>query len=243
MNISPSGETCTMKRFATILLLLLAASLQAQSFSFGNETLTYSVRHNLFPGTIGTMTYQTRDAGDNWQVDATLKASVGGFYTLDCTYGSIFRKDEALTPVSATRSQTEKKYWAKGSYEWLAPGQVHMDITKSSRPHRDEVLEWAGTVRDLLGMIWWLRTLDYDQAGLRPGPNALLIDHDALPVTIASYQKKTFKYKGQSVPVIEVTLSQEGKEALHLTLSDDERRQPLRFSIGLPFGTIKGTLK
>ena len=156
---------------------------------------------------------------------------------------SVFRKDEALTPVSATRSQTEKKYWAKGSYEWLAPGQVHMDITKSSRPHRDEVLEWAGTVRDLLGMIWWLRTLDYDQAGLRPGPNALLIDHDALPVTIASYQKKTFKYKGQSVPVIEVTLSQEGKEALHLTLSDDERRQPLRFSIGLPFGTIKGTLK
>ena len=45
------------------------------------------------------------------------------------------------------------------------------------------------------------------------------------------------------MPVIEVTLSQEGKEALHLTLSDDERRQPLRFSIGLPFGTIKGTLK
>ena len=98
-------------------------------------------------------------------------------------------------------------------------------------------------MRDLLGMIWWLRTLDYDKASLETGPNALLIDHDALPVTIASYKKKNIKHKGQSVPVIEVTLSQEGKEALHLTLSDDEIRQPLRFSIGLPFGTIKGTLK
>lgn len=243
MNISPTGGFYTMRRLATILLLLLSAGLQAQSFSFGNETLTYSIRHNLFPGNIGTMTYVTHDAGENWQVDATLKASVGGIYTLDCSYGSVFRKDAALTPVSATRSQTEKKYWAKGLYEWLAPGEVHMDITKSSRPHRDEVLSWEGTVRDLLGMIWWLRTLDYDKASLETGPNALLIDHDALPVTIASYKKKNIKHKGQSVPVIEVTLSQEGKEALHLTLSDDEIRQPLRFSIGLPFGTIKGTLK
>ena len=243
MNNSPPGGLCTMRRLATILFLLLSACLQAQSFSFGNETLTYSIRHNLFPGTIGSMTYQTTDAGENWQVDATLKASVGGFYTLDCDYGSVFRKDAALTPVSATRSQVEKKYWAKGLYDWAAPGQVHMDVTKSSRPHRDEILYWDGTVRDLLGMIWWLRTLDYDQDRLDVGPNALLIDHDALPVTIASYQKKTFKYKGQSVPVIEVTLSQEGKEALHLTLTDDERREPLRFSIGLPFGTIKGTRK
>ena len=232
-----------MRRLVTILFLLLSAGLQAQSFSFGEETLNYSIRHNLFPGTIGTMTYVTHDAGENWQVDATLKASVGSIYTLDCDYGSVFRKDADLTPVSATRSQVEKKYWAKGIYEWQAPGQVHMDVTKSSRPHRDEILSWAGTVRDLLGMIWWLRTLDYDQPGLTIGPNALLIDHDALPVTIASYQKKTFKYQGAQVPVIEVTVSQEGKQALHLTLTDDATRKHLRFSIGLPFGTIKGTLK
>ncbi len=233
----------TMKRLATILLILLAASLQAQSFSFQEETLDYSIRHNLFPGTIGSMTYHTHDAGSHWQVDATLQAAVGSIYTLDCSYGSIFCKDADLTPVSATRSQTEKKYWAKGRYDWSAPGQVHMDVTKSSRPPRDETLSWAGTVRDLLGMIWWLRTLDYDQPGLNPGPNALLLDHDALPVSISSCQKKTIKFNGLQVPVIEVIVAQDGKEALRLTLTDDALRKPLRFSIGLSFGTIKGTLK
>ena len=232
-----------MKRIATILLILLAASLQAQSFSFQEGTLDYSIRHNLFPGTIGSMTYQTRDAGDNWQVDATLHAAVGSIYTLDCSYGSTFRKNADLTPVSATRSQTEKKYWAIGRYDWSAPGVVHLDVTKSSRPPRDETLTWAGTVRDLLGMIWWLRTLDYDRPRIDAGPNALLLDHDALPVSIASCQKKTVKIDGRSVPVIEVVVSQDGKEALRLTLSDDADRKPLRFSIGLSFGTIKGTLK
>jgi hypothetical protein len=103
-------------------------------------------------------------------------------------------------------------------------------------------LSWDGTVRDLLGMIWWLRTLDYDQTA-DVGPNALLLDHDALPVSIASCQKKTVKINGQPVPVIEVVVAQDGKEALRLTLSDDGDRKPLRFSIGLSFGTIKGTLK
>ena len=233
-----------MKHTSILLFLLFAATgLHAQSLPFNNERLDYSIRHNLFPGTIGTMRFQGKPVAEGYQVDAVLKAAVGSIYTLDCNYGANFRTDAGLTPLSATRSQVEKKYWAKGRYDWSAPGKVHLDVTKSTRPPRNETLEWNGTVRDLLATIWWLRTLDYDQAGLRPGPNALLIDHDALPVTIASYQKKTFKYKGQSVPVIEVTLSQEGKEALHLTLSDDERRQPLRFSIGLPFGTIKGTLK
>jgi len=232
-----------MKQIATIFLILLAASLQAQSFSFEEGTLDYSIRHNLFPGTIGSMTYETRDAGDNWQVEATLHAAVGSIYTLDCSYASTFCKDADLTPVSASRSQTEKKYWAIGRYDWSAPGTVHMDVTKSSRPPRDETLSWPGTVRDLLGMIWWLRTLDYDQAPIEAGPNALLLDHDALPVSIASCQKKNIKFNGQSMPVIEVAVAQGGKEALSLTLSDDANRKPLRFSIGLPFGTIKGTLK
>lgn len=232
-----------MKRNATLLFLLLAASLQAQSFSFGNETLSYSIRHNLFPGTIGSMRYQTRDAGDCWQVDATLEAAVGNIYTLDCQYGTVLQKDAALTPVSATRSQVEKKYWAKGKYDWSAPGTVHLDVTKSTRPPRDETLSWPGTVRDLLGMLWWLRTLDYDQPQLDPGPNALLLDHDALPVVIASWQKKSFSFKGQQIPVVEVVVKQDGKEALRMTLTDDSRRKPLRFSLSLPLGTIKGSLQ
>ncbi len=51
------------------------------------------------------------------------------------------------------------------------------------------------------------------------------------------------KYKGVQTPVIEVVLSQQGKEALRVTLSDDDARQLLKFSIGLSFGTIRGTLK
>jgi len=232
-----------MKQIATIFLILLAASLQAQSFSFEEGTLDYSIRHNLFPGTIGSMTYETRDAGDNWQVEATLHAAVGSIYTLDCSYASTFCKDADLTPVSASRSQTEKKYWAIGRYDWSAPGTVHMDVTKSSRPPRDETLSWPGTVRDLLGMIWWLRTLDYSQGKPSVGSNALLLDHTALPVSIASCTKKTIRFNGKQTPVIEVTVSQEGKEALSLTLTDDARRTPLKFAIGLSFGTIKGTLR
>ena len=226
----------------TLLLPLLPAAAQQRPVSFGREKLQYSIRHNLFPGTIGTMSFQGKDDGAVYRLDAVLTASVGSFYTLDCSYGSVFYQDAALTPVSATREQKEKKYWAKGLYDWSAPGKVHMDVTKSTRPHRDEWLEWPGTVRDLLGMLWWLRTLDYDKARLDIGGNALLLDHDPLPVTLSSYEKKTIKFGGQQRPVIEAVLSQGGKEVMRMTLSDDARRTPLKFSLGLSFGTIKGTL-
>lgn len=231
-----------MRRICSaILLLTLSCALYAEGLSFGNETLSYSVRHNLFPGEIGTMTFHGKDADGAYHVDATLKAAVGNIYTLDCRYTSDFRKDEQLTPLAATRSQTEKKYWAKGRYDWSAPGRVHLDVTKSTRAPRDEMLEWDGTVRDLLGTIWWLRSLDYDQvSGHR---TALLLDHDALPVNISSCNRKTVKISGKQTPVIEVAIAQDGKEVLRLTLSDDARRIPLKFALSLPFGTIKGTLK
>ncbi|MBR6423827.1 MAG: DUF3108 domain-containing protein [Bacteroidales bacterium] len=244
-----------MKRFFLSLALLLGLvpgasflSLRAQdartrAFLDGDEHLTYSIRHNLFPGNIGTMTFTGKDGGSEYHVDAVLHASVAGVYKLDCEYGSTFRKDADLTPVSANRSQVEKKYWAKGFYNWSAPGSVHLDVTKSSRPPRNEDLLWSGTVRDLLGMIWWLRTLDYSKTSLGAGNNALLLDHDALPVNVASYTKGTYKYKGQQLPVIEVVLSQQGKEALRLTISDDPGRKLLKYSIALSFGTIRGTLK
>lgn len=225
------------------LLLGLTFGLGAQTFSFSNENLNYGIRHNLFPGNIGSMTFRGVASGDNYHVDATLKASIVGLYTLDCTYGSTFRQDAGVTPVSATRSQTEKNYWAKGSYNWSAPGKVHLNVTKSTRPPRNQDLNWPGTVRDLLGMIWWLRTLDYSHGTPTIGSNALLLDHDALPVSIASCTKKTIRFNGKQTPVIEVTLTQEGKEALSVTLTDDERRLPLKFSIGLSFGTIRGTLR
>jgi len=229
----------------TLVLLLpaFAGIAAAQTIPSGGERLDYSIRHNLFPGTIGTMTFEGRECAEGYHVDATLKAAVGSIYTLDCTYGSTFCCDEALTPVSATRSQVEKKYWAKGLYDWSAPGTVHMDVTKSTRPPRDETLTWDGTVRDLLGTIWWLRSLDYSAGRPQTGNNALLLDHDALPVAIASCEKKTIRQNGEQVPVIEVVLSQDGKEALRFTLTDDERHVPLKFSIALSFGTIKGTLK
>lgn len=236
-----------MKRiFVSFLLLLgLASGIQAQDAAFlaGNEDLTYSIRHSYFPGNVGTMTFQGRDMGGSYQVDAALKASIVGIYRLESTYGAVFHKDEALTPVSATRTQKENKYWAKGAYDWSAPGSVHLYVTKSTRDPRDEELTWSGTVRDLLNMIWWLRSLDYSQASLETGRNALLLDHDALPVTIASYTKGTYKYKGEQIPVIEVLLSQEGKEALRVTISDDASRRMLKFSIALSIGTIRGTLK
>ena len=45
------------------------------------------------------------------------------------------------------------------------------------------------------------------------------------------------------VQTLDVSLAQGDKDALQLTLIDDARRTPLRFSITLSFGTIKGTLK
>ena len=231
-----------MKRAFCILLLLLvlAPSARGQAFAFSDQVLTYTIRHNLFPGDIGTMTFRGKSVQDRYQVDASLQAAVGNIYTLECSYGTLFQKDAGLTPVSATRSQKEKKYWAKGIYDWSAPGVVHMDVTKSTRVPRDETLNWHGTVRDLLGMIWWLRSRDYGRESLDV-PNALLLDHDALPVRV-TFNRKEIRYGGKQTPVIEVTVAQDGKDALRLTLSDNAQRIPLKFSIGLPFGTIKGSL-
>ena len=239
-----------MKRICLILLLMILSAAgttvraQAIPFAFGSETLHYTVSHNLVPGTIGTMTFRGSDQGDGYQVEAVLNASLTSLYTLDCTYRSTFRKDADLTPVRSTRDHKEKKYWVKSRYDWSAPGLVHLDVTKSSRPPRDEMLEWSGTVRDLIGAIWWLRTCDFDALSASGRENnALLLDHDALPIRIASAEHKTVRRSGRSVPVIEVVVIQGEKEGLRLTLTDDARRLPLKFSIALPFGTIKGNLK
>ncbi len=230
-------------RFLLLFVVLTGFScgLQAQSFPFSDENLVYSIRHNLFPGNIGTMTFQGTDGADRYRVDATLKAAVGSLYTLDCNYKTTFLKDKELTPVTASRHHVEKKYSVKSRYDWTAPGQVHLDITKSTRPHRDETLRWPGTVRDLLGMIWWFRTRDYSKTVTCKG-NALLLDHDALPLVVEACNRKTVKFNGRQTPVIEIVLSQDGKEAMRMTLTDDARQTPLKFSITMPFGTIKGTL-
>ena len=238
-----------MKRFLLTILSLalllpeLSPRLQAQSFPAGNEQLKFSIRHNLFPGNVGWMSFSGKESGRDYHVDATLHASVIGVYTLDCTYGSTFRKDAALTPLKATRDHKEKKYTVKAFYDWSAPGTVHLDIDKSTRPHRDQTLTWNGTVRDLLGTIWWLRSLDYRNGIPDTGRQALLLDHDALPVTIASVTRGTAKYKGQVVQTIDILLTQDEKDALQLTLVDDAKRTPLKFNLTLSFGTIKGTLK
>ena len=239
-----------MKRICLILLLMILSAAgttvraQAIPFAFGSETLHYTVSHNLVPGTIGTMTFRGSDQGDGYQVEAVLNASLTSLYTLDCTYRSTFRKDADLTPVRSTRDHKEKKYWVKSRYDWSAPGTVRLDVRKSSRPPRNETLEWSGTVRDLLDAIWWLRTRDYSRGTAADrGDNALLLDHDALPIRIASAEHKTVRRSGRSVPVIEVCVMQGDKEGLRLLLSDDARHTPLRFSIALPFGTIKGNLK
>lgn len=223
--------------------LLLPHTAAAQAFPSGSERLDYSIRHSLFPGNVGKMSFQGKDSGGDYHVDATLHVSIVGVYTLNCLYTTTFRKDAALTPLKATRDHKEKKYWAKAFYDWSAPGKVHMDVTKSTRPHRDEVLAWSGTVRDLVGMIWWLRSLDYSSGTPAVGSQALLLDHDALPVRIASVRKGTAKYKSQVVKTIDVSLAQGDKDALQLTLIDDAHLTPLKFSITLSFGTIKGTLK
>lgn len=225
-----------------LLLAVFGTEAETRDFSFRDEVLHYSIRHSFFPGNIGSMIFYGKDSGDTYRVDATLTASVGSLYSLDCTYGSRFRKDAVLTPVQASREHIEKKYWAKGRYDWTAPGVVRMDVTKSSRAPRNETLQWAGTIRDLLGMIWWLRMQDYGK-GTDHSTNALLLDHSPIPVRITSTERKTLRHDGKSVQAIEVTLSHEGKEALSLTLTDDAQRTPLKFSIALPFGTIKGSLK
>lgn len=236
-----------MKQFLISLFLLLGLAFCAQAqhtaFLDSEENMVYSVRHSYFPGNVGTMTFTGKQSGSDYHVDATLHASIVGLYKLDCTYGSTFRRDGSLTPVSANRSQTENKYWAKGTYNWSAPGSVHLYVTKSSRDPRNEDLLWSGTVRDLLGMLWWLRTLDYDSGSLDAGHNALLLDHTALPVTITSYTKGTMRYKGVQTPVIEIVLTQQGKEALSVTLSDDASRKMLKFSLAMSVGTIRGSLK
>lgn len=241
-----------MKRLCCSILVLFlllpglsfrAFRASAQTFPSGPERLEYSIRHSMFPGNVGRMTFQGKDSGSDYHVDAQLKVSIVGIYSLDCTYGATFRKDAALTPLKATRDHQEKKYTVKAFYDWSAPGTVHLDVTKSTRPHRDQTLKWNGTVRDLVNMIWWLRSLDYSGDLSRYSGQALLLDHDALPVRIAFVQRQTAKYQGKVVQTLNVSLVQGDKEALHLTFIDDASHTLLKFSIALSFGTIRGTLR
>lgn len=237
-----------MKHLLLIASLLLSLSLPARAagaagFLSGDEHLEYSIRHSRLPGNVGTMVFQGTRKGADYNLTAQLDVSIAGLYSLNSLYTADFRSDGNLTPLKASRDYKEKKYWAKSFYNWTAPGTVNIDVSKSSRPQRVETLTAPGTIRDLLNLLWWLRTCDYDAPdGIKTPESAVLLDHDLLPVRIASVKKSTARYKGETVPVFEVSLSQDGKNMLQITLTDDARRTPLKFSIAFSFGTIRGNL-
>lgn len=230
---------------AAAVLVAAAAEGQVKDFPDGEESLTYTVRHNVIPGEMATMVFHggsTADAGAyavTAELRTTPKASL--VYTLDCRYGSVFRTDGDMIPVAASCTRKEKKYWMEADYDWPAPHRLHLNVRKSTRPERDSVIIGAAVTRDLLGTIWWLRRQCV--RGEKPDAGSLILDHDAIPLKVASWRAIETKIDGTTFPATEAVLTQNGKEVMRLVMAADGAATPLRFSLSLPFGKMTGTLK
>ncbi len=230
---------------AAATLIAAAAYGQGKIFPDGEENLAYSVRHNIVPGDIATMIFHGREAEDigSYAVSAELKTTPKAslVYTLDCRYGSVFKVDADMTPVAASCTRKEKKYWMEADYDWPAAHRLHLNVRKSTRPERDSVINGTSVTRDLLGTIWWLRRQCV--RGEKPSAGSLILDHDAIPLKVTAWRKINVKIEGVTYPATEAVLAQDGKEVMRLAMADDGAATPLRFTLSLPFGKITGTLK
>ncbi len=232
-----------MRHTLTTILIFAAIAATAQVRLPAAEATRYGLRMAAIPGRAGTMTFTTASGDDAVEASILMEISLAGLYRMESTYQAQFLPDGTLTPISASRTQNERKYSASGTYTWRSGGVVDMDITKSTRPHRVETLTWHGTVRDLCGTFWRLRTLDYPEGEVPAETWALLLDHEPIPVTIAKVERKSVNLHGVCRKAIEVTLDHGGKDLLSVTMSDDGTRLPLLFSLSLPVGTVRAVIE
>lgn len=235
-------KTLFLAAAALLATALSPAATPGSAFRFTNETLEYTVHHGLFPWDIATVVLRGEKVRDTYRATATVTTDAlwRNIYTLDAYYSSQFQCNDNVTPVRASHTVIEKRYWRSADYTWTSPRNMNFKVMKKDHMAVDATLSELHTVRDILGLVWWIRSRSYENVA--PQEQSLVLDHGSLRVYVNRYERKSVRMADGMHDVIEVTVSQDRRHTLTVLLSDDSRRVPLRFSVDLPFGAVEGRL-
>ena len=257
-----------MTRFSqiAILLLLMLAPIRSRAqelpFRAGEcADLIVNYRYGIKADIIKARMELSEEEGD---FRASIIANTTKFwdsvYRVRDTFSCRFTP--AGTPVSYLRHVNEGDYWAKALCIWNADASgLRLVGDKRNRPHRDTTYSDPLMVRDIINLIYHLRTVD-PETMTEPVPYLLIVDKDLIDARIrfiGREEKKiaglgvvhTLKYgatmhtrKGYSVEedtqyTIDAT-NADSKEKMFFWFSDDGNRLPVFFTRPLSVGSING---
>jgi len=193
--------------FLTFLLTILSGSIlfsNAQSLPFkGGEKLTVVVHYKLgFSADIAEFTlsanYVEKDIVPYYHIvlNASTYKGYDTFYKVRDLYEAKFSASD-LSPIYFHRDVHEGKYWAKTYYDWRDNGKtLHAVVDKRNRPHRDTLYHYDQGVRDIVNLVYYVRSLDM-KALQKSDKNFLMgMDKDILNVRFHYCGKEVKKVSG-----------------------------------------------
>ena len=263
-----------MRKIFLILSVLAASALiplRAQELPFADgEDVKYTIHYKYgVNADLASLTIKGVQEGANYHVTAHINTFRfwDSFYKMRDRYESVFSMSRGLKPKSALRDVNEGKYWAKCSFTWGDdPSRVHAVIDKSSRPHRDTVMQEKGAIRDIFNMIYYCRTADYDKLAKGEKVQGIVaMDRTIYHVTLRMVGREKKKVNGHYWNTVKLGISMsvsgadtgeantavsigdtaedlKGGDKLVFWISDDENRLPVFFSAHLKIGAVQGRL-
>lgn len=265
--------------FSVFLLSCLTAAAQSLPFK-GGEELRYVVHYKW--GVNADLAELNLKCEDDTYNGIPCLHAVGyvstykfwdSFYKVRDIYECRFTNDAAMLPLEYGRDVKESKYWAKNHMVWRDPlnstkvSSIKVNITKSTKPPVDTVYDEGVFIRDMINVIYYMRTQDLSAIGTSKVVT-VVADRDmlnlkmriigeetvnlknvgkvrAVKVGVAITPKKQFDYHKHSGIQLDVQESDGtffGGEKVFIWYSTDASRTPVLFSAPLKVGSINGRL-
>lgn len=266
-----------LKTLLLFALLLLQTGASCQELPFkGGEKLSYVVHYKWgvnadLAGLDLSCTEETYNGVPclHARGDAYTYRFWDSFYKIRDLYECRFTPDINMTPLMYHRDVNEGKYWSKNMFVWSKDASsIKVDITKSSKPPVDTTYSEGVPIRDMVNIIYYLRTLDLSATGstrvvtcvadrdildlkLRViGKETISLkgigDVEAYKLGVAISPRKQFSYfvhDGIQIKVQEQDGTFFGGEKIFIWYTADRNRMPVLFSAPLKVGAFRGRLE
>ncbi|MDR0832580.1 MAG: DUF3108 domain-containing protein [Candidatus Symbiothrix sp.] len=259
---------CPVKSLVSGLLLLwclfiCGQSVQAQEeeirFQSGEE-LSYTMKYKygliVMTGATGVhrLSTTTYNGKSSFKASVTLKTTTffdKVYRTRDTLFSYI--SIPALHPLYAERMVHEDKTHFSETVKTLkftnTQSQVDLKRTREGRAPLDTIMTTNAIGYDMLSMLLFVRSLDYDTMDVGTTKNIVIFfGPDQANITIRYNGKQTVDVGKYRYNAIKLNLDimddafTTSKDAIEMWLGDDQNRVPVRIKAKLKFGAAEGEL-
>ncbi len=251
-------------RYLLIFLLLTFSNLlsgqcvtQIKSFKPG-EKITYLAYYNwgfvwVHAGDIEFTVSQRLYRGEQvYQFDATGNSlkSYDWIYKVRDHFQS-FVNMETFSPMFSERNTSEGGYKAYENYLFSnSEGKIYSVVANSNQPFKRDTLTAPPCVFDVLTVIYYARTLDFDRyKSNEKVPFKVIVDNKVYPTYLRYIGKETIKTRdGKSYRCVKFTALLvegtifKGGEDINIWVTDDANRIPVLVEAKILIGSVKAYL-